>query len=275
MCHPASTPARAQPWYFGMTRFAANISTMFTEHAFLERFAAARAAGFEAVEFQFPYEFDRHRIADNLERAGLTVSVFNLPPGDWSSGERGLAALPGRENDFRLSIETAVAYAAALDAKRLHVMAGASQPGKDASRATFVRNLAVAAERLGDAGLEALIEPINRRDIPGYFLASADDAASIIEEVGAPNLKLQFDIYHQQIIRGDVTETLKRLLPIIGHVQIAGVPGRHEPGDGEINYPYLFRVLDAAGYRGWIGCEYYPRGATVDGLNWRDMTSSP
>jgi hydroxypyruvate isomerase len=254
-----------------MPHFSANVSMMFTEHEFLDRFAASRKAGFDAVEFQFPYDLDRSRIAEKLRRADLAVSVFNLPPGDWSSGDRGLAAIPGREKEFRSSIETAISYAKAVDAKRLHVMAGASQPGADPSRTTFVRNLKIAAGRLGDEGLEALIEPINRRDMPGYFLSSADTAASIIDEVGAPNLKLQFDIYHQQIIGGDVSQTLKRMLPIIGHIQIAGVPDRHEPSDGEINYPYLFQLLDSLGYQGWIGCEYRPRGDTVDGLQWRSQ----
>jgi hydroxypyruvate isomerase len=253
-----------------MPRFSANISMMFTEHEFLDRFAAARAAGFEAVEFLFPYDFERDRIAASLKRADLAVSVFNLPPGDWLAGDRGLAALPGRENEFRLSVEAALSYAKAANAKRLHVMAGVSRPGAGANRTTFVRNLKMAAERFGEAGLEAMIEPINQRDMPGYFLSSADDAASIIDEVGAPNLKLQFDIYHQQIIRGDVSQTLKRLLPIIGHIQIAGVPDRHEPSDGEVNYPYLFQLLDRLGYQGWIGCEYRPKGATTDGLRWRD-----
>jgi 2-dehydrotetronate isomerase len=254
-----------------MPRFSANVSMMFTEHEFLDRFAAARRAGFDAVEFQFPYDFDRGRIAENLQRADLSVSVFNLSPGDWSSGDRGLAAMPGRESEFRSSVEAAISYAKAVDAKRLHVMAGASGRGAEPSRATFVRNLKIAADRLGEEGLEALIEPINQRDMPGYFLSSADTAASIIEEVGAPNLKLQFDIYHQQIIGGDVSQTLRRMLPIIGHIQIAGVPDRHEPDDGELNYRYLFRLLDSLGYQGWIGCEYRPRGATIDGLGWRSQ----
>jgi 2-dehydrotetronate isomerase len=253
-----------------MPRFAANLSMMFQEHPFLDRFAAARAAGFKAVEFLFPYAFPAEEIAVRLRENGLTQALFNLPPGDWEKGERGVSSLPGREADFGRSLEQALGYARTLDCKRLHVMAGipALDADRSACRATYIRNLRHAAAACADAGITVLIEPINTRDIPGYFINRQGEGREIIQEVGAGNLKLQLDLYHCQIMEGDLAAHLREFLPIAGHVQIAGVPERHEPDVGEINYPYLFDQLDALGYDGWVGCEYRPRGRTEDGLGW-------
>jgi 2-dehydrotetronate isomerase len=253
-----------------MPRFAANLSMMYQEVGFLDRFAAAAQDGFRAVEFMFPYAHPAAEVAARLRGAGLENVLFNLPPGDFERGERGLAALPGRETEFAASIGTALAYAEALGCPRLHVMAGIPGTGADraACRATYVANLRLAAARAAEAGREVLIEPINTRDIPGYFLNRQDEAQAIRAEVGAPNLKVQFDLYHCQIVEGDLAVKLKRDLAHIGHVQIAGVPERHEPDRGEVNYPFLFEHLDAIGYAGWIGCEYRPRAGTSAGLGW-------
>ena len=253
-----------------MPRFAANLSMMYQETGFLDRFAAAARDGFRAVEFMFPYAHPAAEVAARLREAGLENVLFNLPPGDFERGERGLAALPGREAEFAASIDTALAYAEALECPRLHVMAGIPGAGADRARcrATYIGNLRLAAARAAAAGREVLIEPINTRDIPGYFLNRQDDAQAIRAEVGAPNLKVQFDLYHCQIVEGDLAVKLKRDLAHIGHVQIAGVPERHEPDRGEVNYPFLFEHLDAIGYAGWIGCEYRPRAGTSAGLGW-------
>ena len=252
-----------------MPRFAANLSMMFTELAFLERFEAAASAGFEAVEFLFPYEHSADDLATRLQRHGLRQVLFNLPPGDWDAGERGLASLRGREKEFARSVDTALEYARTLDCPRIHVMAGIPGPGdRDAAWDTYVANLRVAAESAGEEGREVVIEPINTRDIPGYFLNFSADAARAIETVGLPNVGLQLDLYHCQIMEGDLAMHLRELMPITRHMQIAGVPDRHEPDVGEINYPYLFALVDELGYDGWIGCEYRPRGATLDGLGW-------
>ena len=247
-----------------MPNFAANLSMMFTEHAFLDRFQAARSAGFIAVEYLFPYDFAASEVQSALSGAGLKQALFNAPPGDWEAGERGMASIPGRESEFREAFGKALEYAAALKPDAIHVMAGnAAGPS---AQATYIDNLAWAAEQAGDQLL--VIEPINSRDMPGYFLSRSDQAAAILETVGAPNLKLQFDLYHAQIMEGDLTKRMERLMPIIGHVQIAGVPDRHEPDAGELNLPHLFGTLDRLGYAGWVGCEYRPAGATVDGLGW-------
>lgn len=253
-----------------MPRFAANLSMMYQEVGFLDRFAAAAKDGFRAVEFMFPYAHPAVEVAARLRSAGLENVLFNLPPGDFERGERGLAALPGREAEFAASIGTALEYAEALGCPRLHVMAGIPGAGADRERcrATYVSNLRLAASRAAAAGRDVLIEPINTRDIPGYFLNRQDDAQAIRAEVGAPNLKVQFDLYHCQIVEGDLAVKLKRDLAHIGHVQIAGVPERHEPDRGEVNYPFLFAHLDAIGYAGWIGCEYRPRAGTSAGLGW-------
>lgn len=253
-----------------MPRFAANLSMMYQEVGFLDRFAAAAADGFRAVEFLFPYAHPAAEIAARLRDAGVENVLFNLPPGDWDRGERGMAALPGREAEFAASIDRALDYAAALGTPRLHVMAGIPGPEIDRARAraTYVANLRLAAARAAAAGLEILIEPINTRDIPGYFINRQDEAQAIRAEVGAVNLKVQFDLYHCQIVEGDLTMKLRRDIAHIGHMQIAGVPERHEPDRGEVNYPFLFEQIDALGYGGWIGCEYRPRAGTSAGLGW-------
>jgi 2-dehydrotetronate isomerase len=256
-----------------MPQFAANLSMMYTEFDFLDRFAAAAEDGFRAVEYLFPYAFDRQALAGRLADHGLKQALFNGPPGNWESGERGMACLPGREAEFRRSItDQALPYAQALGCPRLHVMAGLAPAGADraALRATYVANLAWAAEQARSVGVQVLIEPINTRDIPGFFLNRQDEAHAIVAEVGAANLKVQMDLYHCQIVEGDLAMKLRQYLPggQVGHIQIAGVPERHEPDRGELNYPYLFELLDALGYTGHVGAEYRPRAATRDGLGW-------
>jgi hydroxypyruvate isomerase len=253
-----------------MPKFAANLSMMFNEVPFPARFAAAAAAGFRGVEFLFPYELPAREVARLLADARLDNALFNLPPGDWAAGERGLASLPGREADFRASVEVAIEYALALGTSTLHAMCGLVPAGADhaAHRAVYIANLRHAARELARHGRTLVIEPINPRDMPGYFLSRQDDAHAIREAVGEPNLKVQMDLYHAQIVEGDLAVKLRRHVADIGHVQIAGVPDRHEPDEGEVNYPYLFRLLDELGYRGWVGCEYRPRGRTEDGLGW-------
>jgi hydroxypyruvate isomerase len=253
-----------------MPRFAANLSMMYGEVPFLDRFAAAAKDGFKAVEFLFPYDHPAEVVAQRLRAAGLENVLFNLPPGDWDKGERGLAALPGREAEFAASIDVALGYARALGCKRLHAMAGLVPHATDRHtwRSTYIRNLKLAAARTAEHGILLVIEPINTRDIPGYFLNRQDEAQAILCEVGAANLKVQFDIYHVQIVEGDVATKLRRWIGGVGHVQIAGVPERHEPSLGELNYPYLFRLLDELGYDGWIGCEYRPKAGTSAGLGW-------
>jgi len=253
-----------------MPKFAANLSMMFNEVPFPERFAAAAAAGFQGVEFLFPYELPAREVARLLADARLDNALFNLPPGDWAAGERGLASLPGREADFRASVEVAIEYAVALGTPTLHAMCGLVPAGADraAHRAVYIANLRHAAREFARHGRTLVIEPINPRDMPGYFLSRQDDAHAIREAVGEPNLKVQMDLYHAQIVEGDLAVKLRRHVADIGHVQIAGVPDRHEPDEGEVNYPYLFRLLDELGYHGWVGCEYRPRGRTEDGLGW-------
>ncbi|MFO1036799.1 MAG: 2-oxo-tetronate isomerase [Geminicoccaceae bacterium] len=252
-----------------MPRFAANLSMMFQEHAFEDRFAAAAAAGFGAVEFLFPYAVPADRLAQRLQAAGLEQVLFNLPPGDWDKGERGLGCLPGREADFRAALETAIGYAKALNCPRLHAMAGLVAPhDKAACTETWVGNLRHAATRAEAENLTIVLEALNTRDVPGYLYNRQSEVVRIIERVGSLRLKLQFDLYHCQIMEGDLATHIRELFPFIGHVQVAGVPGRQEPDIGEINYPYLFELLDSLGYSGWIGCEYRPRGRTEDGLAW-------
>ncbi|WP_323120184.1 2-oxo-tetronate isomerase [Burkholderia alba] len=253
-----------------MPRFAANLSMMYPEHAFLDRFAAAARDGFNAVEYLFPYEFPAAELKARLDASGLDQALFNAPPGDWAAGERGLASLPSREDEFRRALDTALGYARVLGNDTLHVMAGLIAPGQDRAkhRDTYLRNLAHAAQAARADGVTIVIEPINPRDIPGFFLNRQDDAQAICREVGAPNLKVQFDCYHCQIVEGDLAMKLKRDIAGIGHIQIAGVPERHEPDLGELNYPYLFALIDALGYDGWIGCEYRPHAGTSEGLGW-------
>ena len=254
-----------------MPKFAANLSLMFNELDFLDRFAAARAAGFDAVEFLFPYAFEPEQILGRLHRYDLELVLFNLPAGDWAAGERGFACDPRRIDEFRDTVELGLEHALDLGVKRLHCLAGRLPPNVpyERARATYIENLRHAAGLLAPHGIDLLIEPINDRDMPGYFLTGSAQAADIIGEAGAPNLFLQYDVYHMQRMEGELAETLRRRLPLIRHVQIADVPGRHEPGTGEINYPYLFRLLDELDYDGWVGCEYIPQGDTAAGLGWR------
>jgi hydroxypyruvate isomerase len=254
-----------------MPRFAANLSMMFGEIPFLERFAAARKAGFTGVEFLFPYVFDKAEILARRRDAGLAQILFNTPPGDWDAGERGFAALPQKRDSFRRSFEQALDYAVALESPRIHVMSGI--PKRDdnlaACAACLVENLAWASSLAGPEKVTLLIEPLNATDMPGYFLKSADQAAEILGEVDAPNVKLQYDLYHQQRSRGAVAETLRKHFGIIGHIQVAGVPGRNEPdASQELNAPYLFGLIDELGFDGWIGCEYRPRSGSETGLSW-------
>jgi hydroxypyruvate isomerase len=269
-----------------MPRFAANLSMLYPEHGFLDRFAAAARDGFEAVEYLFPYAHEPARLAELLAHNGLQQVLFNAPPGDWNAGERGLACLPGREDEFRRGLEQALSYAEVLRCPRVHVMAGLAPAGTERARlqATYEANLAWAAKQAAAAGRDVLIEPINPRDIPGYFLNRQDEAHRIVQAIGTPHLKVQMDLYHCQIVEGDVTMKLRQYLPTgrVGHLQIAGVPERHEPDVGELNHAYLFDVIDElsaqCGWEGWVGCEYRPRrgaepGGTSAGLGWRPAGS--
>ncbi|AZO09638.1 MULTISPECIES: 2-oxo-tetronate isomerase [unclassified Mesorhizobium] len=251
-----------------MPAFAANLTMMFNEWSFLDRFDAAAEAGFSAVEYLFPYDFKPEDIQDRLVRNGLTQALFNMPPGDWAAGERGLASLSGRFDDVAAGVTRALAYAEATGVKNIHLMAGLADAGDPQARFNYRRAVEHAADRLAERGLNLLLEPINGRNMPGYFLNDFNAAAQWIGELGLANVKLQFDIYHCQIIHGDVTTRLRTLMPISGHVQIASVPSRQEPDSEELNYPFLFAELDRLGYRGYVGCEYLPRGRTTDGLGW-------
>ncbi|PXW24801.1 2-oxo-tetronate isomerase [Paraburkholderia caballeronis] len=253
-----------------MPRFAANLTMMYREHDFLDRFKAAADDGFHGVEYLFPYDYDAGALAARLADHGLVQALFNGPPGDWAKGERGLASLPGREDEFRRGIDTALGYAQTLGNDTIHVMAGliGADDDRPQHRDVYLSNLAYAASQAAAHGKTIVIEPINPRDMPGYFLNRQHDAHAICREVGAPNLKVLFDLYHCQIVEGDLAVKLNTLIAGVGHVQIAGVPGRHEPDDGEVNYPYLLNLLDSLGYRGWVGCEYVPNGDTSAGLGW-------
>ncbi len=251
-----------------MPRFAANLTMMFNEHPFLDRFDAAADAGFDAVEFLFPYEAPPEVIAERVRRNRLTVALFNMPPGNWSAGDRGVAALPARSAELTEGLSRALEYALATGTGRLHVMAGIAPAGAPAAHAAYRDAVQLCAARLQEHDLDLVLEPINGRDMPGYFLNSFDTAEQLITELAMPNLKLQFDLYHRQIMHGDVTMALRRLLPMIGHVQVASVPSRAEPDGEELSYPFLFGELDRLGYPGFVGCEYRPRGATRDGLGW-------
>ena len=251
-----------------MPRFAANLSMMFTEVPFLDRFDAAAKAGFTSVEFLFPYDHPAEAVGERLNRNGLTQALFNLPPGNWDAGEKGFAALPERFDDLKRSLETALPYAKATGVKRLHLMAGIANRSEAKAVEQFYKSVAWAAEFFAAHGLDVVIEPINSRNVPGYFLNDFGFARDLITELKIPNLKLQFDIYHCQIIHGDVTMRLREMMPIIGHIQIASVPSRNEPDGEELNYPFLFTELDRLGYTGFVGCEYNPRGKTTDGLAW-------
>jgi 2-dehydrotetronate isomerase len=256
-----------------MPRFSANISYLFTEAPFLERFGEAAHAGFRAVEFSFPYDFQAKEIAAHVREHKLDVVLFNSPPGNWSDGDRGLASTPGREHEFAAGISTALRYAETLHCPRLHVMAGVLPEDADFSERerrvrTFVRNVRFACTEAAAVGVTILIEPLNPRDVPRYLLSTQAEAHALRTEIAAPNLKVQMDLYHTQIVEGDLTEKIRRWLPHVGHIQIAGVPGRHEPDVGEINYEYIFKLLDDLKYDGWIGCEYKPARGTTAGLTW-------
>lgn len=268
-----------------MPRFAANLTLLYNERAFLDRFAAAAADGFKGVECLFPYDFDARELAHRLSHLGLQQVLFNAPPGDWAGGERGLASLPGREAEFRAGIEQALRYADVLQCPRIHVMAGIAPAGVPRPQLldTYCANLAWAAQQAAAHGRTVLIEPINPRDMPGYLLNRQDEAHHIVQQVGAPNLQVQMDLYHCQIVEGDVATKLRQHLPTgrVGHIQVAGVPMRHEPDLGELNGPYLFDVIDeltaACGWSGWVGCEYRPArgvvpGGTSAGLAWLHRT---
>ena len=255
-----------------MPKFAANLTLMFTEAPFMERFALARRHGFEAVEFLFPYAFAAADIAQELARHRLQLVLHNLPAGDWAAGERGIACDPQRVDEFRAGVALALEYARALGAPQLHCLAGIVPPDADraAIGALYLDNLRYAAAQLAPHGLRLLIEPINTFDMPGYFLTGTAQAAAVIAEAGAPNLFLQYDIYHMQRMEGELAATIAARLPLIAHMQLADAPGRHEPGSGAIDFRTLFAQIDALGYEGWIGCEYIPLGDTAAGLGWRE-----
>ena len=257
-----------------MPKFAANLSMMFNEVPFPERFAVAAKAGFKAVEFLFPYDYAPAEVAAWLQEYGLKNALFNMPPGDFAGGERGIASLPGREAEFREGVAKAVEYALALGTPTVHCMAGLFPEGADRARhrALYIENVRFAAQEMAKHGRILVIEPINPRDIPGYFLNTQAEGHAICKEIGLPNLKVQMDFYHCQIVEGDLTMTFKKYFAGIGHVQIASVPARHEPDEGEVNYRHIFKLLDEMGYDGYVGCEYRPRGRTEDGLVWlREM----
>ena len=253
-----------------MPKLAANLTMMFNEVEFLDRFDAAAGAGFQAVEFALPYDFEREAIAERLGSNGLAVALHNLPAGDWAAGERGIATDPARVGEFQDGVGLAIEYAKALGCRKINCLSGIPPEGAEAEalRATLVSNLGFAASRLEEAGIRMLVEPINTRDIPGFYLNYSGQALSVIEEVGSGNLSLQYDVYHMQIMEGDLIPTMRENLGSIGHIQIADTPGRHEPGTGEINYPNVFSAIDDMGYDGWIGCEYIPLANTQEGLGW-------
>lgn len=253
-----------------MPRFAANLTMMYNEVDFLDRFAAAAGAGFRGVEYLFPYDFPKEELAGRLADNGLEQVLHNLPAGDWGAGERGIGCLPGRVGEFQDGVGRAVDYARALGCPRVNCLAGIAPEGADRERLTetFAANLRFAAGKLGEAGIQLLIEPINTRDVPGFFLTGTAQANAVIDAVGSDNLALQYDVYHMQIMEGDLARTMQDNLARISHVQLADNPGRHEPGSGEINYPFLFDFIDRSGYSGWIGCEYKPAAATAEGLSW-------
>ncbi|QEM82821.1 hydroxypyruvate isomerase [Halomonas binhaiensis] len=255
-----------------MPKFAANLSMLFTEVDFLDRFEAAAKAGFKGVEYLFPYDYPAAEIKARLDQFGLAQVLHNLPAGDWGAGERGIACHPDRIEEFRAGVDTAIEYATALGCKQVNCLAGIVPQGVSQAdaRRTLVENLRYAAERLKQAGILLIAEPINTRDIPGFFLNRTEQALEIFDEVASDNLKLQYDIYHMQIMEGDLAPTIEKHLARIAHVQLADNPGRHEPGTGEINYPFLFDHLDRLGYQGWIGCEYKPATTTEAGLGWAE-----
>lgn len=255
-----------------MPKFAANLSMLFTEEDFLDRFQAAAEAGFKGVEYLFPYDYRPEELRERLDAHGLSQVLHNLPAGDWGAGERGIGCHPDRVNEFREGVERAIEYASALGCPQVNCLAGIQPRGvsHEQARETLIDNLRFAADKLQGAGIRLIAEPINTRDIPGFFLNRTEQALAIFDAVGSDNLALQYDIYHMQIMEGDLAPTIEKHLARIAHIQIADTPGRHEPGTGEIHYPFLFAHLDRLGYSGWIGCEYKPKATTREGLGWLD-----
>ena len=253
-----------------MPRFSANLSFLFTERPFLERFAAARVAGFAAAEFHFPYAFDRAALAEVVLTSGLEVVLFNLPAGDWDAGERGIACHPRRIAEFQDGVGLAIEYAKLLGCPRLNCLAGIPPEGvaREKANETLVENLRFAAAVTRRAGIQLLLEPLNTRDTPGFLVATSAAWLALLDAVGLDNLRLQYDIYHAQVMEGDLARNIEANLPRIGHIQLADNPGRHEPGTGEINFPFLLRHFDAIGYGGWVGCEYRPSGRSEDSFGW-------
>ncbi|MFB2703917.1 hydroxypyruvate isomerase [Marinobacter shengliensis] len=254
-----------------MPRFVANLSMLFTEVPFLERFARARAAGFTAVEYLFPYDWPAEQLAEQLREQGLNQVLFNLPPGDWQAGERGIACLPDRVEEFRAGVDQGITYARVLGNRQLNCLAGLKPADLDGQIAweTLVANVQYAADRFADAGLTLCLEAINSRvDMPGFMLDTTGKVMALLEELDADNVRLQYDVYHMQIMEGDVIRTMECLLPWIGHIQFADNPGRHEPGSGEINFSNVFAALDRMGYQGWVSAEYRPSLVTEDTLSW-------
>jgi hydroxypyruvate isomerase len=253
-----------------MPRFAANLTMLFAEMPFLDRFAAAKAAGFSGVEYLFPYDYDKADLREQLDEHGLMQVLHNLPAGNWAAGERGIAVLPDRVDEFRDGVARAISYAKALDCRQLNCLVGIAPRDADPfeMNEVLVENLRFAADALARESIRLLVEPINTLDIPGFFLNKTEQAVQLIADVRSSNLFIQYDIYHMQVMEGDIARSLQKHLPRIAHVQLADNPGRNEPGTGEINYPFLFRHLDTLGYRGWVGCEYKPKTTTVDGLGW-------
>ncbi len=253
-----------------MPKFAANLSMLFAEEPFLDRFAAAANAGFRAVEYLFPYAYQKEELAERLRSNGLTQVLFNMPPGNWEAGERGIACHPDRISEFQDGVGKAIDYAKALGCARVNCLAGIAPAGVPPEKihSTFVDNLRFAANELKSAGILLVAEAINTNDIPGFYLTRSAQAMALFDEVGSDNLKLQYDIYHMQRMEGELAKTIERLLPRIGHIQIADNPGRNEPGTGEIHYEFLFSHLDRIGYTGWVGCEYKPLTTTLAGLGW-------
>lgn len=255
-----------------MVQFAANLSMLFNEVDFLDRFEASAKAGFKGVEYLSPYDSTADEISEKLRSNGLKQVLFNTPAGDWAAGERGTACHPDRVDEFRDGVAKAIEYAKVLDCQQLHCMAGIAPGGVDAGalRSTYVDNLKFASAEMEKEGIKCLVEMINTRDIPGFYLNTSKQAEEILQAVGSDNLYIQYDIYHMQIMEGDLAPTMERLLPKIAHMQLADTPGRHEPGTGEINYGFLFAHLDRIGYTGWIGCEYMPASGTLEGLGWME-----
>lgn len=255
-----------------MPRFCANLTMLFNEVDFLDRFEKAARAGFKGVECLFPYAWEKERLAERLAAHGLVQVLHNLPAGDWNAGERGIACLPGREAEFQEGVGRAIEYARALKCPQLNCLAGLTPRNAPADevRRTLLANLRFAAAALAKHGIRLLVEALNDKDVPGFHLVRTADVLALLAEVGHPNVFVQYDVYHMQIMEGNLVQTIRSNLGQIAHIQIADTPGRHEPGTGEINYPNLFQAIDAAGYKGWIGCEYRPAGQTEDGLKWME-----